>query len=100
MSSITITLGETKYEVPKMNIGQLEEVTEAFELPPIKRPFAILKIAMRRAEPKVDNFADLEAGNDEISVAIPAILKNSGFAQAASPNVAAPEAPGTEQAAS
>src|SRR5262245_29322045 len=92
MSSIKVMLGGAEYEVPKMNIGQLEEVTIAFDLPPARRPFAILKIAMKRAQPKLADINDLEPGNDEITVAIRDILANSGFKkEEKNPNHQAPD---------
>lgn len=79
MSSIKVTLGGQEYDVPKMNVGQLEEVTVAFDHPAARRPFAILKIAMRRSVPASPNINDIEADNEEIAFAVRAVLKNSGF---------------------
>ena len=94
-----IKLGETEYDVPKMNIGQLEEVTVALDLPAIKRPFAILRIAFARSTPKVD-VNSVEATNAQIAAAITEILSAAGFAKAVDPNAAAPGQPGTEKAES
>ena len=92
MSSVSVTLGEVAYDVPKMNVGQLEEVTVAFDLPPARRPFAILRIAMKRATPKIEDFGTIEAGNDEIAAAVTAILSNSGFVKETKvPNPPAPK---------
>jgi hypothetical protein len=95
MSSVKVTLGGVDYDVPKMNIGQLEEVTVAFDLPPARRPFAILKIAMKRAQPAIPDFGAIEASNDEIAMAVRAILFNSGFEGAkketSAPNPDAPK---------
>lgn len=96
MTAVTVTLAGDDYQVPKMNLGQLEEVTVAFDLPAARRPFAILKIAMLRAEPKITDIGGIEAGNDEIATAVRTILANSGF-KAADPNPASPApAPGAE----
>lgn len=99
MSSIKVKLGGSDYDVPKMNIGQLEDVTVAFDLPPARRAFAILKIALKRAIPKIDDLGALEADNDEIASAVTDILANSGFKKAEDPNPQAPAA-GQDQAAS
>lgn len=92
-----ITLADVEYDVPKLNIGQLEEVSGAFELPAMKRTFAILRIALKRATPKIEDVNGIEATNDEIASAMSEILKASGFAKAADPNAAAPEQPGTAE---
>lgn len=92
MPAIKVTLGGTDYSVPKLNIGQLEEVTAAFDMLPVRRPFAILRIAMRRATPVIENWDEVEPGNDEVAAAVSAILANSGF-QKADPSGPNPEAP-------
>ena len=98
MSSVFVTLGGADYAVPKMNVGQLEELAQAFELPGARRPFAILRIALKRAEPKIADIGVIEAGNDEIAAAVEAVLANSGFKkpeEKKDPNAKAPEtAPG------
>jgi hypothetical protein len=91
----TIKFGDTEYSVPKLNIGQLEEVTAAFDLPAMRRPFAILRIALKRADPKVADPNAIEATNDEIADAVMQILQSSGFGKATDPNGAAPGQPGT-----
>lgn len=74
----TIVIDGTSYTIPKLNIGQLEEVAEAFDGSRTKIPFLILKIAMRRATPKVD-FDTLSPSMDEIGDAVQAILQTAGL---------------------
>jgi hypothetical protein len=98
MKSISITLGEHQFAVPKLNIGQIERVGDMFaDLPGGKVPYAVLKLALERADPpkKPDEVEALECRLDEIGKAVDAILVFSGFKEAAGPNAAAPEAPGT-----
>lgn len=97
--TVTVTLDGKDYEVPRLNIGQLEEVTEAFAT---KRPaaaaYAVLGIAMKRASPPLDGFFDdIEPTVEEIRIATEAVLAHSGFAK----NAEAPaDAPGQNPAAS
>lgn len=74
-----IILDGVTYMVPPLNIGQLEDVSEAFEGPrTTKIPFAILRIALSRATPK----ADLDAicpTMDEIAEAVRMILLGAGL---------------------
>lgn len=96
-----INLGGTEYDVPKLNIGQLEQMTEAFNLPAAKRPFAVLRIALKRAIPAIEDVNALEVTNGEIADAVTQIFEASGFKKAEDPNGAAPGQPGTDdQAAS
>lgn len=78
MPSITVTLGDTEFTVPPLNIGQLEQVTEALTGPPVRATFAILRIALTRATPLVAP-QTIEATRDQVAAAVDAILKNSGF---------------------
>lgn len=88
-----ITLGDTEYTVHAFNVGELETVADILEGPPRKAGFAILGLALQRAEPAIDTaaFAALEIGMDEISLAVPVIMKLAGLEQK-SPNP--PGAPG------
>jgi hypothetical protein len=93
MSSVKITLGGQEFDVPKMNIGQLEEVTVAFDLPAARRPFSILKIAMKRSVPAIPDIGAIEASNEEIADTVRAVLANSGFTAAKVDNGPNPPAP-------
>lgn len=72
--TVTVTLAGTEYLVPKMNVGQLEEMTDSRG-----RSFDILRIALRRAEPKVADVNAIEADPAEISAAVKAILECAGL---------------------
>jgi hypothetical protein len=73
-SHITITFGDIEYRVPKMNVGQIREITR-FK----SDAFGVLEVALRRAEPKIENLDDLEVGADEIQHNADRILQFCGF---------------------
>lgn len=99
MPSVKVTLAGKEYDVPMLNIGQLELVTDALAGSPMRATFGILKIALRRATPPVAKPDEIEATRDEVAAAVDAILIQAGFKDAKDPNGAAPEAPGTESLA-
>src|SRR5437764_1064134 len=74
-----ITLGDSKYMVPRLNIGQLERVTELFSAGGSKVAFAILRIALERAEPAVPDVGVIEATTEEVRLGMRAILVMSGL---------------------
>lgn len=76
-----ITLDGTTYTVPAPNIGQLEEITEIFEGPRSKIPFGVLRITMKRADPKID-FDVASPSIDEVATAVQVILKLAGLEKA------------------
>jgi len=77
--SIKVTLGDQEYEIQRLNIAQLEEVQEAFQGPPVKAPFTVLRVALKRATPKA--FLDEIAPDlDQMKNAVEEILKLSGLA--------------------
>lgn len=73
-----VTLDGVLYTVPALNIGQLEKVTEAFELPRGKVPYAILRIALERSDPKAD-LEKLSPTVEEVADAIKDILRVAGL---------------------
>lgn len=94
---ITVHLGDHHYTIPALNIGQLEQVTDALLGPPTKAAFAILKVALQRASPTPD-LATLAPQRDQVALAVREILALSGFEPERKgdldPNGAAPGAPG------
>ena len=79
MSSHTkVKLGGKSYEVPKLNVGQLREVTRLFTGDKAELSFDVLEIAMRRV-PDFGKLDDCEAGFDEIAKASADILKAAGL---------------------
>ncbi len=74
---IKITLGEVEFDVPRLNIGQIEEIA-AITASGKSRPFDALRIAMTRATPACEDLSSVEASPLEISAAMEAILKASG----------------------
>lgn len=84
--SVKVTLAETEYDVPMLNVGQLELVTDALAGPAMRATFAILKIALKRATPAVPTPDEIEATRDEVATAVDAILVLAGFKEAKHPN--------------
>jgi hypothetical protein len=74
-----VTLGGTEYQVPQMNIGQLERVTDLFAAGGTRIGFGVLRIAMERATPPVPDASAIEATTEEISAAVKDILTMSGL---------------------
>ena len=72
------TLDGVEYTTPALNVGQLELVTEAFDGSRTKVPFAVLRIAMTRAIPKVD-LDTVAPSMDEVATAVQAILETAGL---------------------
>ena len=80
MSHIKITLGETDYELPaRLNIGQLEKISEILEGKSKHAAFDVLGVALARAEPKVADVRDIDATVPEIAAAMNLILESGGF---------------------
>lgn len=75
----SVTLGGTTYEVPQMNIAQLEQVTDLFAAGGVRTGFGVLRIALARAVPAVPDPSAIEATTDEIKDAVKAILVMSGM---------------------
>jgi hypothetical protein len=98
MSSVKATLAGIEYDIPMLNIGQLELVTDALAGPPMRATFAILKIALKRATPAVQKPDEIEATRDEVAAAVDAILVQAGFKEAKGPNELTPDQPGTSLA--
>lgn len=96
--TVTVTLGGDAYEVPRLNIGQLEEVSDLLsqDVSDGRRSLAILRIALRRATPKVDDVGEIEMDLNDMSAAVLAVLELAGLKQDAGPT---PAAPATLQAA-
>jgi hypothetical protein len=79
---LKVSLGGTEYDVPKLNIGQLRQVTKIFSGPVEDVSFDILKVALARAEPKVTDVDQLEADVGEIGKAVSDILVHAGLKEA------------------
>lgn len=77
MKTVTVTLDDTDYVVPKLNIGQLERVTDV--LGSARPGYTILRIALERASPAIADVGAMEPGQDEISKAVREIMLLSGF---------------------
>jgi len=69
----TITLGENTYEIPQLNIGQLEDIAIAATSGKA-RPFEILRVIMSRAIPACKDIKTIEASPAEIRAATDAIM--------------------------
>jgi hypothetical protein len=78
--TIVVKLGDTEYSVPKLNIGQLREVQKIIlNDDRTVVGFAILGVALRRADPKVEDIDTVEADVDDISKAVSEILIFAGL---------------------
>ena len=100
----TVTLGETSYIVPALDMDQLERVTDLYaqmdgddkspagkiatQRSVSRLPFAIMRIALERAEPKA-NGAVSPNSLDELRMAMESVLEMSGLAKPG----ASPQAP-------
>jgi hypothetical protein len=74
----TIRLGETDYEIRQFKIGELEKIMQTFQdEPPVKVPFAVLRLAMS-ASAKID-VNDLTASAEQIGAAFLAIMGLNGL---------------------
>jgi hypothetical protein len=66
------------YTIHALNIGQLERVTDAFELKAGRVAYAVLRIAMERAEPKVV-FEEIEPSVEDVRLAFEKIIELTGI---------------------
>ena len=82
-----VTLGDIEYTIPAFTIGQLERIAEALTLPDNRSSFNVLRVALERAVPKVDNPNDVEMTIPQLAAAADEILRLSGMVTA-SPTVA------------
>jgi hypothetical protein len=74
-----IRLGDENYSVPHLNIDQLERVTGLFDEKGVGPAFKILRIAMERSTPRVDEVGAIEATPAEVQSAVSNILVLSGM---------------------
>lgn len=81
MASTKIKLGGQEYDVPMLNIGQIEEMSEIENLAPLKRTLGTIRIALKRATPKVDEFTEIETTAEEIGIAFGRIMIAAGLAK-------------------
>ncbi len=93
MHSTKIQFGGVEYDVPRLNVGQIEELSEIENTAPLKRSLGTIRVALKRAVPKMpDEFTDIETTAEEIGVAYAKILIAAGVAKAADdPNGVAPD---------
>lgn len=79
----TITLDDKEYTIHRFNLGELEDIADiTAELSPRKAAFAVLAMALKRADPVVADeaaFKALECTQDEITEAMTKIMKLSGM---------------------
>lgn len=78
--TIVVTLDETEFTIPRLNLDQLERCgIAASELPQSRSGFAILKIALERATPKQVDPADFSPTPEQIGEAILKVMQLSGM---------------------
>ncbi len=92
--TIKVSLGGTDYVVPKLNIGQLREITKLFAAAKDDISFEIVAVALRRAEPKVADINEVVADIDDVGKAVQDVLVFSGFKK----ETAGPNSPGPASA--
>lgn len=99
MTSVKIKFGDREFDIPRLNIGQLERYSEVEAAQKLdgtqtavnmKTTFALIKIALERATPKIANINEIEATPEELGVAAAKILICAGLAKAKPPNEVAP----------
>lgn len=99
--TVQITLGGTEYTVPRLNIGELEELTEIVtSTPATKLAFQVLGIALRRAKPSLpEDIKSIETDGHEIKEALSRIMILAGMKDPDSANPPQPPAaPGASRA--
>lgn len=88
----TITLGGDAYTIHAFNIGELEQVAALIgneAMPPSSRSFAILKLALLRAEPPVTDVDAIEPDSlDEVIEAAKTVMELAGLKATPNPQQA------------
>lgn len=79
-----ITLDGQQYTVHRFNLGELEQVTQLMlaESPRQAIGFKMLAIALRRAQPKIENIELIEPEAEEVAAAVRVVLDLSGMVKA------------------
>ena len=111
--SITVTLGGVSYDVPRLTVGQAEDLAElavhpadkGFPLgtdgerlsgrPLITYTIGLAAVVLRRATPAIGDVRDLECDLADIQTAINAVLTSGGVSQDSAGNEAAGANPAT-----
>ena len=92
MPSIKITLGNTEYDVPPMNVGQIEDVSALDAAANNKKwTYQAFAIVIRRAVPEIKEPREVEATPAQLRECIEKIMRNSGWDIPESKNGPAPE---------
>lgn len=77
--SLKVTLDEIEFEIPALNLGQLQEVSEAIQnKSQATLGLSILKIALQRAKP-TPNLEDLSPTLAECGTVVEQIMTLSGL---------------------
>ena len=84
--TVEIRIGETTYKVHALTIGQLERMTELAgtletndAAGSMRAGFQLLKIALERTEPKIEQIDDFEITIDEMNDAVGKVMELSGL---------------------
>lgn len=89
----TITLEGNSYTIHPFNIGELEELSDLLNGgATTKTSLGIIKLALKRAEPKVVDASSIEPTREEIEGALVTITKLAGLEKAAANPPVAPGA--------
>ncbi len=93
MALAEITLGDQGYEVPRLTVGQLEELAELWDrtndkgvpldeageplrgVALVKHTLGVASVVLRRATPPFKDIRDLECGIDELRDAMIKVLR-------------------------
>lgn len=81
MKTVTVMLGETEYKLHPLTVGEIEQIADIMggDLSRARVPFAILRIAMARAEPPCEDVNALVATPKQIGDAVAAVMSASGL---------------------
>jgi hypothetical protein len=93
--TVTVNLGDETYVVPRLDIGQIEDIAEHWDMlraanvgaantnvtgkQAIAQIRMLAEITLRRATPTISDFRALECNPDELRLANDAILRTSGL---------------------
>jgi hypothetical protein len=77
-----IVLGEQTYTVHAFTLGELEQIVEMqADVNPRKFGFELIRMALKRADPPVNDVNQIEAGFEQIRNASMIIIDLAGLAQ-------------------
>ena len=85
MASLSITLGDVSYTMPRLSVGQYERIAELSDATDdagrekFKFSLALAEILLSRATPPIADIRDLECSPDELARASQQIMAANGL---------------------